>query len=65
MKNFKESGWEFRVVAILALIAGAGIFGIPNSVWWDTGSKLPRVLFWLSIADWVYTVYYAAKNMKF
>lgn len=54
---------QFALLAGIALLGGAAIFGIPNSVWWDNGGWLPRVLLGLGVASWIYVIYRMIKAM--
>lgn len=57
-------GNKFALLSSIALLGAAAIFGIPNSVWWDNGGALPRVLFGAGIASWVFVIYSLSKRQK-
>ena len=53
---------KFRILSVIALLGACGIFGLPNSTWWDEGGITPRILLGISIAGWVYVIYQMIKH---
>ena len=62
--NFKASGWEFRVISLLAVAAAGVIFGTPNSYWWDNGGSFPKILVGIAAAYELYALSYIIRNIK-
>jgi hypothetical protein len=53
---------KFKILAVIAILGACAIFGIPESVWWDTGSLTPRVLFGAGIGGWIYVIAQVIKS---
>mgnify|MGYP006280234067 CR=1 FL=1 len=53
---------KFSILSVIALLGACAIFGLPSSVWWDTGAVTPRVLLGAGIAGWVYVIVEILRN---